>query len=35
VRICQAQAIDQAVKDVNSYGLTSFHAAATDRMDFQ
>jgi UrcA family protein len=35
VRICQEQAIDQAVKDVNSYGLTSFHAAATNRMDFQ
>jgi UrcA family protein len=35
VRICQEQAIDQAVKDVNSYGLTSLHAQATNRMDFQ
>jgi UrcA family protein len=35
VRICQEQAIDQAVKDVSSYGLTSLHAQATNRMDFQ
>jgi UrcA family protein len=35
VRVCTEQAIDQAVKDVNSYGLTSVHASATNRMDFQ
>ena len=35
VRICEEQAIDRAVKDVDSYGLRSFHAAATNQMDFQ
>jgi UrcA family protein len=33
VRSCTKQAIDQAVKDVSSSGLTSLHAAVTNQMD--
>ena len=35
VRKCTKKAIDQAVRDVNSSGLTSFHASVTNQMDFQ
>jgi UrcA family protein len=35
VHKCTKKAIDQAVRDVNSSGLTSFHASATNQMDFQ
>jgi UrcA family protein len=35
VRRCTKHAIDRAVKDVNSSGLTTFHMAATDQTDFQ
>jgi UrcA family protein len=35
VRICTQQAIDQAVKDVNSSGLTALHLATTDQTVFQ
>ena len=35
VRKCTKKAIDEAVKDVNSSGLTSLHASATNQMDFQ
>jgi UrcA family protein len=35
VRRCTKEAIDQAVKDVSSSGLTTFHAAVTNQMDLQ
>jgi len=35
VRSCTKRAIDQAVKDVNSSGLTTFHVAATNQTDFR
>jgi UrcA family protein len=35
VRTCTRQAIDQAVKDANSPGLATFHAAVTERTDFR
>jgi UrcA family protein len=35
VRLCKKQAIAQAVQDVNSSGLTSFHMAVTNRTDLR
>jgi UrcA family protein len=35
VRRCTKHAIDQAVRDVSSSGLTSLHASVTNQMDFQ
>ena len=35
VHKCTKKAIEQAVRDVNSSGLTTFHASATNQMDFQ
>jgi len=35
VRKCTRQAIDQAVREVNSSGLKSLHASATNQIDFQ
>jgi UrcA family protein len=35
VRRCTKRAIAQAVKDVNSSGLTTFHMTATNPADFQ
>jgi len=35
VRICAKEAIDRAVKDVNSHALTNLHVAVAGHMDFQ
>jgi UrcA family protein len=35
VRSCTKRAIAQAVRDVNSFGLTTFHLATTNQTDFQ
>jgi UrcA family protein len=35
VRRCTKEAMDRAVKDVSSPGLTTFHAAVANQMDFQ
>jgi UrcA family protein len=35
VRMCTRQAIDQAVKDVNASGLTTFHLASASQTGFR